>query len=169
MILSYCILHFLEYSFFFLRPTPVSDTRSFCVVSSAAENVVCEKMGVVRGERLRVRVVPRGKREARVVSARRRGRPPVDVPRSQRALRQRPHTGHPGERRGRVAPVHAAREHGAGRPVRGAGQPLAVETPRRPQVEGRVESGRGTGSRVHARSATRTGSVREIRHFQDER
>jgi len=101
-------------------------------------------------------VVPRGERGAVVASGRRRpaDRPGMDVPRPQRALRERAHPRHPGKRGGCGPPSGIARPHGAGRPVRRAGRPVAVEVARRPRVDGRLASGRHPRqSRVRARPA----------------
>lgn len=129
-------------------------------------------MGVVRGGRVRVRVVPRGQRTAVVVAGcRGRGDPRMDVPRPERALRQRARTGHTGERRGRVAPVRAARRHGARRPVCRAGQQVAVERPWLAQVGSRVDGGRRrpAAARGHARPEARVGGVRPVGRFQNGR
>jgi len=139
---------------------------------SVVEGGVGEEMGVLRGQRVRVRVVPCGERAAIVAPGQRRrdGRPRVDVPRPQRALRERAHPRHPGKWSGRGPSAGTARPHGARRPVRRAGRPVAVEVARRSRVDGRVAGGRHPrAARVHARSAARASGVRQVRRFQNER
>jgi len=94
----------------------------------------------------------------------------MDVPRPQRTLRERAHPRHPGKRGGCGPPSGIARPHGAGRPVRRASGPIAVEVVRRPRVDGRLASGRHPRqSRVRARPAAQATGVRKVRGFQTER
>jgi len=128
-------------------------------------------MGVLRSQWVRVRVVPCGERGAIVAAGQgRHGRPRLDVPRPQRALCERAHPRHPGKWSGRGPSAGTARPHGARRPVRCAGRPVAVEVDRRPRVDGRVAGGRHPrAARVHARSPARASGVRQVRRFQNER
>lgn len=129
-------------------------------------------MGLLRSQRVRVRVVPRGERGAVVAPGQRRrgGRPRLVVPRPQRALRERAHPRHPGKRGGRGPSASTARPHGARRPVRRSGRPVAVEVARRSRVDGRMEGGRHPrAARVHARSAAQAGGVWQVRCFQNGR
>jgi len=89
---------------------------------SVIEGGVGEEMGELRSQRVRVRVVPCGERGAIVVAGQRsHGRPRLDVPGPQRALRERAHPRHPGKWSGRGPSTGTARPHGARWPVRRAG------------------------------------------------